>query len=581
MSECIRNSDDLAKAASAGAATLYPDQLKIVVGAGTCGLSVGAGEIEKAATEAVKELGLEATVIRTGCIGFCGREPLLDLVLPGGPRVSYGNMTAEKTRELLAAYAESKGLKPELILGRFEKEDYILTGEVHEYGPAPDELKDVAEWSDLDFYRRQKKVIMRNCGSIDPLSIDESIARGTYQAVQKALESMSADDVLAEVESSGLSGRGGASFPTGRKWRFARQAEGDIKYLVCNADEGAPGSYMDRSVLEGDPHAIIEGMILGSFAIGAAEGFIYVRSEYPLAISTLEKALADAEERGLLGDDIMGSGWSLRLSVRRGSGAYVCGEETALIESIEGHSGEPRGRPPFPVVAGLWQKPTVVNNVKTWASVAPIITRGSDWYKSMGTETSHGTTIFSLEGTVKNPGLVEVPYGISLGDMINEVGGGTLDDKPIKAIQAGGPSKGCISPDKMDMLIEAAPAPGKPAMVGTGSIIVLDEETCVVDMTRFLLGFFNDESCGKCTSCREGTKQMLGLLTDICEGRGTDHTLAQLKRLSSAMKAASVCGLGSMAPDPVLTGLECFPQEFAEHVHDRKCSAGICEMGEV
>ena len=579
MSEHIQNSEDLVSAAAAGATTLYPDRLKIIVGAGSCGLSVGAGEIEKAATEAVGALGLEAMVIRTGCIGFCAREPLLDLMLPGGPRLSYGNMTVEKTHELLASYAENKGLKPELMLGRFETEEHILTGEVHQYGPAPEDVRDVTKWSDLDFYRQQKKVIMRNCGSIDPLSIDESIARGTYQAVGKALGSMSAEDVLAEVEASGLRGRGGASFPTGRKWRFARRAEGDIKYLVCNADEGAPGSYMDRSVLEGDPHAVIEGMILGSFAIGAAEGFIYVRSEYPLAISILEKAIADAGERGLLGEDIMGSGWSFKLSVRRGSGAYVCGEETALIESIEGHSGEPRGRPPFPVVKGIWQKPTVVNNVKTWASVAPIITRGSDWYKSMGTGTSPGTTIFSLEGTVRNAGLVEVPYGISLKDMINEVGGGTLDDKPIKAIQAGGPSKGCISPDRMDMSIEAVAAPGTPAMVGTGSIIVLDEETCIVDMTRFLLGFFNDESCGKCTPCREGTKQMLKILTDICEGRGTDQSPAQLKRLSTAMKAASVCGLGSMAPDPVLIALDCFADEFQEHIKNRQCAAGVCFTG--
>jgi len=580
MSEPIRNSDDLARAAAAGATTLYPDQLKIVVGAGSCGLAVGAGEIEKVAIETVEKFGLEATVVRTGCIGFCGREPLLDLVLPDGPRVSYGNMTVEKTRELLNGYAGNRKLMPEIVLGYFEKEEYVLTDETYQYGPLPAELEGATKWCDLDFYRQQKKVIMRNCGSIDPLSIDESIVRGAYRAVQKALGSMSAEEVLAEVDASGLRGRGGASFPTGRKWRLARHAEGDTKYLVCNADEGAPGSYMDRSVLEGDPHAIIEGMILGSFAIGATEGFIYVRSEYPLAISTLEKAIDDAEDRGLLGDNIMGSGWSFRLSVRRGAGAYVCGEETALIESIEGHSGEPRGRPPFPVVKGVWQKPTVVNNVKTWASVAPIITRGSEWYKSMGTETSPGTTVFSLEGSVRNAGLIEVPYGVSLEDMINKVGGGAVDDKPIKAIQAGGPSKGCISPDRMDMSIEAVAAPGTPAMVGTGSIIVLDEETCIVDMTRFLLGFFTDESCGKCTPCREGARQMLAILTDICEGRGNDQSLVQLKRLSTVMKAASVCGLGSMAPDPVLTGLECFPREFAEHIRDKKCSAGICEMGE-
>jgi NADH:ubiquinone oxidoreductase subunit F (NADH-binding) len=419
---------------------------------------------------------------------------------------------------------------------------------------------------------------MRNCGSIDPMSIEESIARGAYRGAQKALSSMKPASVLDEITASGLRGRGGAYFPTGQKWRFAHNAKGDVKYVVCNADEGAPGSSMDRSVLEGDPHAIIEGMIIGSYAIGANVGYVYVRSEYPLAITTLEHAIAEAEKLGILGDDIFGSGWNFRLSVRRGAGAYVCGEETGLIESIEGHSGEPRGRPPFPVTAGLWGKPTVVNNVKTWASVAPIITRGSQWYASIGSKTTTGTTIFSLEGSVKNPGLVEVPFGITLRDMIYGMGGGIRGDKACKAVQVGGPSIGCVPPSMLDLAIDSQDVPGKSANMGTGGIIVMDSDSCVVDMTRFLLGFFVDESCGRCTPCREGTKQMYAMFNKICEGKANTETIEQLERLSQAMNAASVCGLGTTASGPVTNALRHFRDDIDMHIAGRKCPAGVCEM---
>ena len=579
MTRAIRTSEDLEVAAAAGMATLYPRRLKILVGASSCGLAVGAGEVELAAAQAVKDLRLDANVTRTGCIGFCSQEPLLDLMLPGGPRVSFGTMTPSKTRELLAGYARDGRLAADLAIGRFEREEHVSTGQMHEYPQCPADLAVVPEWSQLPFWRRQKKIILRNCGSVDPMSIDEAIARGTYRGALRALTQLKPEEALAEVTKSGLRGRGGASFPTGLKWRLARETHADIRYIVCNADEGAPGAYMDRTILEGDPHAILEGMLIGSYAIGACEGFIYVRSEYPLAIQILEHAIAEAQASGLLGSDIFGSGWSFRVTVRRGAGAYVCGEETGLIESIEGHSGEPRSRPPYPVTQGLWGKPTVVNNVKTWASVAPILTRGSAWYASMGTAGTKGTTVFSLEGAVKNAGLVEVPFGISLRDMIYDIGGGTRGGRPLKAVQAGGPSTGCIPPSLLDLPIDSDDGSGQAAVTGTGGIIVLDDGACMVDMARFLLGFFADESCGKCSPCREGTRQMLEILTRIARGQGRDEDIPLLERLSRTMSAAASCGLGATGSGPVTAALEYFRDEVQAHIREKRCPAGICAIG--
>jgi NADH:ubiquinone oxidoreductase subunit F (NADH-binding)/(2Fe-2S) ferredoxin len=576
MSIPIRTIQDLAIAESAGQASLYPHRLKILVGSASCGVAMGARAVEAAALRAIQELGLDAVVSRTGCIGFCSREPLLDLVLPDGPRISFGNMTPAKTQDLLASYASGGNVRPDLALGRFESEEHVLTGEVRRYPSLSNGLSAIPEWSSLDFYRRQRKVILRNCGLIDPMSIEEAIARGTYRGAVRALTEMTPEEVIEEVTKSGLRGRGGAAFPTGQKWRFARQAKGDMKYVVCNADEGEPGAYMDRTVLEGDPHAVLEGMLIGSYAVGAREGFIYVRSEYPLAIEILQHAIEEAEKSGLLGDDILGSGWSFRVKVRAGAGAYICGEETALIESIEGHSGEPRSRPPYPVTVGLWGKPTVVNNVKTWASVAPIVTRGSAWYAGMGTQRTAGTTVFSLEGAVKNGGLVEVPFGISLREMIYDIGGGTRGDRPLKAVQAGGASRGCIPPSMLDLAIETEDRVGEAVMIGTGGIIVLDDGACMADMARFLVGFFLDESCGKCVPCREGLKQMSRILTRICGATGTDADLALLERLAGTMKSASVCGLGGMGPSAVLTTLQHFRGEFETHIRDKRCPAGVC-----
>ena len=375
---------------------------------------------------------------------------------------------------------------------------------------------------------------------------------------------------------SGLRGRGGAGFPTGRKWQTARQVESDVKYVICNADEGDPGAFMDRSVLEGDPHAVIEGMLIGSLAIGAHEGYIYVRSEYPLAVSTITHAIRQAEESGLLGDDIFGSGHSLRIKVRRGAGAFVCGEETSLIASIEGYAGEPRPRPPFPAVKGLWGKPTVINNVKTWASLGPILSRGADWYAAQGTERNRGTTVFALVGAVKNTGLVEIPLGMTLREMVFEIGGGMRGKRPIKAVQTGGPSGGCIPASLLDLPIDYEKLAEAGSMMGSGGMIVLDTGTCMVDLARFFLAFTADESCGKCSPCREGTKHMLHILTRICEGRGVPEDIQTLERLARTVKSASLCGLGSTAPNPVLTALKYFRAEFESHINSKKCPAGVC-----
>ncbi len=579
MSAPIRNSSDLDRAQAAGEATRHPQRLKVLVGSASCGVAVGAREIESAASSTVQELGLDAVVCRTGCIGFCGREPMLDLVLPGGLRISYGNMTPEKARQLIAGYAKSGDLQPAWALGHFHNEELVSTGEVRTYSEQSVGLKGIPRWSALDFESRQKKVILRNCGLIDPNSLNETIACGTYRGAFRALVQMEPDAVIDAVAESGLRGRGGAAFPTGQKWRLARQAAADRKYVVCNADEGEPGAYMDRTVLESDPHAVLEGMLIGAYAIGATEGFIYVRNEYPLAIEILENAIDEAEKHGLLGENIFGTPWSFHVTVRRGAGAYICGEETALIESLEGHAGEPRNRPPYPVTAGLWGKPTVVNNVKTWASVAPIITRGAAWYAKMGTKRTPGTTIFSLEGCVKNAGLVEVPFGITLRELIYDIGGGIVGDRPLKGLQAGGASRGCIPPSLLDLAIDTEDRDGETIMIGTGGIIALDDRACMVDMARFLVGFFLEESCGKCVPCREGSKQMSHLLGRISEGQGTPADLSLLERLAKTVRSAAFCGMGSMGSNALLTTLTHFREEFETHIRDKKCPAGVCRIG--
>ena len=576
MSPTIRTEDDLDRIGAIGAAALYPERLKIMIGSASCGLAAGAADVEAAAIEAVEQLGLDASVSRTGCIGFCQREPIVDLVLPDGPRLSYPNMTGAGVRRLLEGYAAEKDLRPTSALCRFAGEENVATGETHPYPASTNGLSAVPAWSDVDFFGRQKRVILRNCGSIDPLSVEEAVARGAYRGAFRALVRMTPEEVIDEVLRSGLRGRGGAGFPTGRKWETARRAESDTKYVICNADEGDPGAFMDRSVLEGDPHAVVEGLLVAAYAIGASQGYVYVRSEYPLAVSTVSHAIEEAEKHGLLGDDVFGAGFSFRIKVRRGAGAFVCGEETSLIASIEGHSGEPRSRPPYPAVRGLWNRPTAINNVKTLASIGPILNRGADWYASVGTENNRGTTVFALVGEVKNTGLVEIPLGISLREMVFEIGGGMRGKRPIKAVQTGGPSGGCLPASMLDLPIDYDRLAEAGSMMGSGGMIVLDSGTCMVDLARFFLAFTADESCGKCAPCREGTKHMLRILTRICEGDGTPDDLPLLRRLARTVQSASLCGLGSTAPNPVLTALRYFPEEFEAHIHQKKCPAGVC-----
>jgi len=570
----IRSAQDLDRVAALGKSRLYPDRLKISVGSASCGIAAGARKVEAAIREAVQTLGLDATVSRTGCIGFCEREPLVDLFLPQGPRLSFARMTPKKVRALLESYAAGR-LDTSHALCRFSGEVHVETGERRPYPSSSNGVSQVPEWETLGFFRRQQRIILRNCGSIDPESVQEAIARGAYRGAVRALK-MPPERVVQEVLASGLRGRGGAGFPTGRKWETARQADSDVKYLVCNADEGDPGAFMDRSVLEGDPHAVLEGMIIGAYAIGAHEAFVYVRSEYPLAVSTLQHAIGEAEACGLLGENILGSGFSLRVRIRRGAGAFVCGEETSLLASIEGHAGEPRSRPPFPATHGLWGKPTVINNVKTWASVGPILSRGASWYKALGTKDNHGTTVFSLVGAVKHTGLVEVPLGISLRDMVHEIGGGMAGKHPLKAIQTGGPSGGCIPASQLDLTVDYEKLSQAGSMMGSGGMIVLDETTCMVDLARFFLVFTAEESCGKCTPCREGTKHMLRILERICKGQGVPGDLELLEELATTVKAASLCGLGGSAPNPVLTTLRYFRSEYEAHIKEHRCPAGVC-----
>jgi NADH:ubiquinone oxidoreductase subunit F (NADH-binding) len=440
----------------------------------------------------------------------------------------------------------------------------------------PNEMTKVPHYKDIPFYSKQHRVVLRNCGYINPEHIEEYIARDGYQALAKALLEMTPEKTLDEVKRSGLRGRGGAGFPTGLKWEFARKAAGDKKYIICNADEGDPGAFMDRSVLEGDPHTLIEGMLLGAYAIGADEGYIYCRAEYPLAIKRLKNAIAQAEEYGLIGDNIMGTDFSFHMHIKEGAGAFVCGEETALMASIEGKRGMPTPRPPFPAQSGLWGKPTNINNVETWANVPTVILNGADWFSSIGTEKSKGTKVFALTGKVKNTGLIEVPMGITIREIVYELGGGILDDKEFKAVQIGGPSGGCLTKEHLDLPVDYESLTAAGAIMGSGGLVVMDEDTCMVDVSKFFLEFTQRESCGKCVPCREGTKQMLLLLEKITKGEGTMEDLETLEELAHMVKRMSLCGLGQTAPNPVLTTLQYFRHEYEAHIKDKKCPAKVC-----
>ena len=516
----------------------------------------GAEEIMKAFETEVKKKKLGVEIVPTGCHGFCAQAPVL-VVDPYG--IFYGGISPEDVPEIVSQTVE-KGKPVERLL-------YT----------DPASGKTILHARDVPFYRNQKKIVLRNCGEIDPTSILHYIERDGYAALAKVLTEMKSEAVIGELTSSGLRGRGGAGFPTGRKWSFARAASGDHKYMVCNADEGDPGAFMDRAVLEGDPHTVIEGMTIAAYAIGASEGYVYVRAEYPIAVEHLKKALQDAHDLGLLGENILGSGFSFRIKIKKGSGAFVCGEETALIASLEGRRGMPRPRPPFPVQSGAWGKPTCINNVETLANVPPIILNGGKWYSEIGTEKSKGTKVFALAGKVNNTGLVEVPMGITLKEVVFDVGGGIPDQREFKAVLTGGPSGGCIPEDMLDLPVDYESLAKVGAIMGSGGMIVADDRTCMVDLSRFFMDFIQDESCGKCVPCRIGTKRMLEILIDICNGRGTVEDLEILEDLASSIKDSALCGLGQTAPNPVLTTLKYFKDEYLAHIEEGTCPAKVCK----
>ncbi len=508
--------------------------------------------------EAIGQKGLdkEVQVVMTGCFGLCAMGPIV-IIYPEGS--FYSHVTVDDVDEIVEEH---------LVKGR------IVTRLLYE-GSVSDE-DTIKSLDNVDFYKKQKRVALRNCGVINPEIIDEYIAMDGYKALGKVLTEMQPADVVDIIKASGLRGRGGGGFPTGLKWSFATGGEGQ-KYIVCNADEGDPGAFMDRSVLEGDPHVVLEAMAIAGYAIGASQGYIYVRAEYPIAVKRLQIAIDQAKEYGLIGKDIFGTGFDFDLEIRLGSGAFVCGEETALMASIEGERGEPRPRPPFPAIKGLFGRPTVLNNVETFSNIPQIILKGADWFASMGTERSKGTKVFALGGKIENTGLVEIPMGTTLREIIYEIGGGIPNGKAFKAVQTGGPSGGCITTDNLDIEIDYDNLISIGSMMGSGGMIVMDEDNCMVDIARYFLDFTVDESCGKCPTCRIGTKRMIEMLDAICEGRGKPGDLERLEALAATIKSTALCALGQTAPNPVLSTIRYFRDEYEAHINDKKCPAGVCK----
>ncbi len=544
----------------------------VLVGTGTCGLGAGAGQTAEAVREYLHARRIDAEVVEVGCIGLCSAEPIVDVQLPGRCRLAFGGVTRDRVDGLL---------------------DAVFAGQVPGEGVIGQHRQSAAEpWPEVPyldehpFFAPQTRWVLANCGVMDPGRIEEYVARGGYQALAKALRTMDPVTVCGTVEASGLRGRGGGGFPTGKKWKFARGVASEQKYLVCNADEGDPGAFMDRAVIEGDPHRLLEGMALAAYGIGASKAYIYIRAEYPLAIERLKVAMAQAKDHHLLGRNILGTDFSLEIVIKMGAGAFVCGEETALIHSIEGKRGMPRPRPPFPAVKGLFQHPTIINNVETLANVPAIIDRGAGWFSAVGTESSKGTKVFALSGKVQRTGLIEVAMGTSIRQIIFDVGGGPPAGKAYKAAQIGGPSGGCIPTEHLDIRIDYESLKTVGAMMGSGGLVVMDEDNCMVDVAKFFMDFIQRESCGKCIPCREGTRRLLEILERITRGRrnetGNDalerfRGVVYLQRLAEVIQDTSLCGLGQTAPNPVLSTLRWFREEYEAHIYERRCPAGVCK----
>jgi len=543
----------------------------IYIGAGTCGLGAGAGKTIESINKYLSKHAIDADLIEVGCIGLCKAEPIIDIQLPGKNRISFQHITHEKVEKVLdSVFCNSiEGLE---VLGQFDIKDSKKWEKVKGFNEHP-------------FFAKQKRIVLKNCGLIDPESIEEYIAFGGYASMLKTIGTISSEAVSDIIEKSGLRGRGGGGFPTGKKWKFAQKVVSEQKYLICNADEGDPGAFMDRAVIEGDPHRLIEGMIIAAYAIGASIGYVYIRAEYPLAIKRLKIAIQQAKDYGLLGKNIFNSKYDFEIKIKMGAGAFVCGEETALIRSIEGYRGMPKPRPPFPAVCGLFGKPTIINNVETLSNVPEIMSQGWEWFSSIGTPTSKGTKVFALSGKIKNTGLVEIPMGTTIREILFDIADGIPNNKKFKAVQIGGPSGGCITEQNLDIKIDYESLIAAGAMMGSGGLVVMDEDNCMVDVAKFFMDFIQRESCGKCIPCREGTKRMLEILESITSkplNNGENTALERMKgvmqieKLGNIIKETSLCGLGQTAPNPVLSTLKWFREEYEEHIFERNCPTKTC-----
>jgi len=571
----IQSVADLEKLSRDYSKKLYePEGLKVNIGMASCGIGAGAkAAYQKALAHFAAQDGIQ--ICRTGCIGFCEEEPLVEIFSAGKPRVVYRHITEDKIVEVIEDY-RSEQFNRKWTLGQIKDPRSLLEEKLENPQASVAPIEGIPFLEEIPFYKQQVKVALRNCGYIDPENIEEYIARRGYYAFLKTLNEMKPPEIIAAIKESGLRGRGGGGFPTGIKWETCAKQKGE-KYIICNADEGDPGAYMDRSVLEGDPHSVLEGMLIAGYAIGSNEGFIYVRHEYPLAVKRLKIAIKQAKDYGLLGDNIGGTDFSFRIKISTGAGAFVCGESTALMASLEGKVGRPRAKYIHTVEKGFRNKPSNLNNVETYANVPVILLKGPKWYASLGTKRSKGTKVFSLVGKVNNTGLVEVPMGISLREIVFDIGGGIPKKKKFKAVQTGGPSGGCIPEQFLDLGVDFDELTKVGSIMGSGGMIVMDQNTCMVDVARYFLDFLKEESCGQCNPCREGIKRMLEVLTNICEGRGKEGDIELLEELGGMVQKFSLCGLGTSAPNPVLTTILYFRDEYEAHIKDKKCPAGVCK----
>ncbi len=575
MMVCTKS--DLVKLRKTGQQMLFPPVLRITVGQATCGIAKGADKVFAAIKKELKKQKLEAVLESVGCGGWCSREPIVTFQMPGLAKLTLGEVTARDVPGLIRQ-VKSRQIPSGRVLYRTDDEANIIDGSIRAYatGKGRAAAREVPAVASVPFMKKQKRIVLRNCGVVDPGSFEQYCGRGGFSAAYTALVRMKPDQVVNEVIRSGLRGRGGAGFPTGEKWRIARQAPGKKKFIVCNADEGDPGAYMDRSILEGDPFSVLEGMLIAACAIGASEGFVYVRNEYPCAVAMMTGAISIAKKRGMLGRNIFGTGFNFTVHVEQGAGAFVCGEETALIASLEGRAGEPQPRPPYPAQQGLWGMPTCINNVETLANIPVIISRGGPWFSRMGTGKSRGTKIFSLVGAVENVGLIEVPMGTRLRDIIYGLGGGPGRGRKFKAVQTGGPSGGCIPARLLDLPVDYESLAAAGSIMGSGGMIVMDDRTCMVDVAKYFMAFLKEESCGKCLPCREGTRAVLEILEKITSGAGKMQDVDRLKDVCEAMSEASLCALGRTAAHPVLSTLKHFRHEYEAHIKKRRCPAGVC-----